>query len=753
MRPADLLPRVQPALARFVAWLAGDAPAAAESLDALAKRYGEAKSRLGRQAVAARLGLGEADLAAFDTALREAVRRIERLPPEAPGFESRNAVIAALRLLSWLETFQQRNPDFRVDLDLPTGNEDVGRKQVRALELILRSLVTERHEDQPHLIAHLKELLSEKVVQQWLAAADRGDVLSGTTFSELASLFVSTQEFPRYEPLYLQTPFLTLLKEKRVTIRHFLDDIRRVRNLLAHNKRVTPLQVQLLDLYYQELVEPLQEAFDQGRTKVNPDLYLDVSEAELDGYFSRLSDDVKAVRDDLAELRAEMTGRLERLQDDTTQIRSTGERVEQRTKAAGRKLWVVIGGVSAAVAVAAVGLWVGLGTQDTAEQLQATTEQTQQTTEQIQETTGQTQESVEQLQQTAEQTQQSIDQMAEGLRQLANTGGLVADAKTPAELYHNARILAQRGETDRAIEAYRQLFAFPIPYADPVMDLVTLLKAKYGNSGAATAVGQVLPPEADPRIVSFARLLAGGESAIDASARLEAEADPYLPELWATAEGLMTLPYDQFAFGLRKRALTYMNRVQVALGDGSMAAFYLDQIRVEAVRQQLGGYLRQFPAGVMEAYDRPVEVDWERFQWVDGEIKQRIMFMWNSGAAAMNRVAPAEFWVRFPGAREPFATWTNLFDPTTAVALAVASYPPDMELPATMKKLALDLAAQQNPMAASFFLPAPPGPFALAEIKFVEIGGVARHLCLAIPNTQSDGDGLVEYRPLSDCGG
>jgi len=773
MRPVELLPRVQPALARFVAWLGAEAPPADETLEGLARRYGEIKSRQGRQAVAARLGLAESDLQAFDTALREAVRRIERLPPEAPGFESRNAVIAALRLLSWLETFQQRHPDFRVDLELPAASEEIGRKQVRALELILRSLVTERHEDQPRLIAHLKELLSEKVVQQWLAAADRGDVLSGTTFSELASLFVSTQEFPRYEPLYQQTPFLTLLKEKRVTIRHFLDDIRRVRNLLAHNKRVTPLQVQLLDLYYQELVEPLQEAFDQGRTKVNPDLYLEVSEAELEGYFSKLSDDVKAVRDDLAELRADLTGRLDRLQDDTTRIRATGERVEQRTKAAGRKLWVVIGGVTAAVAVAAVGLWVGLGTQETTERIDQTTqqtqqtaeqiketteqtqeaaEQTQQTAEQIQETTEQTQESVEQLQQTAEQTQQSVEQMAEGLRQLANTGGLVAEPRTPAELYHNARILAQRGETDRAIEAYRQLFAFPIPYADPVMDLVTLLKAKYGSAGAAAAVGQVLPAGADPRIVSFARLLAGGESAIDASARLEAGVEPYLPELWATVEGLMTLPYDRFAFGLRKRALTYMNRVQAALGDGSMAGFYLDQIRVEAIRQQLGGYLRQFPAGVMEAYDRPVEVDWEKFQWVDGETKLRIMFMWNSGAAAMNRVEPAEFWVRFHGARAPFDAWTDLFDPDTAVALQVASYPPDMELPASMKKLALDLAAQQNPMAASFFLPQPAGPFALAEIRFVEVGGIARHLCLAIPNTQSDGDGAVEYRPLSDCG-
>src|SRR5690606_924220 len=137
-----------------------------------------------------------------------------------------------------------------------------------------------------------------------------------------------------------------------------------------------------------------------------------------------------------------------------------------------------------------------------------------------------------------------------------------AEPTTPAELYHNARLLAQRGESDRAIEVYRELFRFPLPYADPVIDLVTLLKAKYGSGGAGAALDEVLPPESDPRIRSFARLLAGAESSIEASARLEQESDPYLPELWATAEGLMTLPHERFSYGLRKRTLAFLERVQ-----------------------------------------------------------------------------------------------------------------------------------------------------------------------------------------------
>ena len=38
--------------------------------------------------------------------------------------------------------------------------------------------------------------------------------------------------------------------------------------------------------------------------------------------------------------------------------------------------------------------------------------------------------------------------MAEGLKALAQTGGLVSNPSNPAEYYHNARVLIQRGEVD-----------------------------------------------------------------------------------------------------------------------------------------------------------------------------------------------------------------------------------------------------------------------------------------------------------------
>jgi methyl-accepting chemotaxis protein len=477
VRLSDVLPIIPSALAGFVGWLTGQPADPADGLEALAKRYADAKGKQGRDAVATKLGMNDAELTMFDAALREGVRRVGRIAPDAPAYEQRNAVIAALRMVSWLETIADKAPDFAFSAALPGQDDEVGRKQVRALELIIRSLITERYEDQPQLIARLKELLSEKVVQQWLNSSDRGDVLSGTTFSELSSLFVSTQEFPKYDPLYRDTPLLTLLKEKRVTIRNFLDDIRRIRNVLAHNKRVTPTQVALLNMYYDELVEPLQEAHDQGRTKVNPDLYLDVSAEELDGYFGKLSDDLKGVKDDISELRAELGGKIDEVKQDTSAIRETTTRIETGTKSANSKLWVTLAGLAGVAAVVAIILYVVLGTDKKTDQIADTTTRTGEAVDRVEDTTGR-------IEQSQARTEAAIGEIAEAFKRIDKNGGVIENASTPAERYHNALVYEQRGDNANARKEYLAFAEADVDAIDVHDRFARLLRTQDGTAGA-----------------------------------------------------------------------------------------------------------------------------------------------------------------------------------------------------------------------------------------------------------------------------
>ena len=484
VRASDVLPLVQPALVKFISFLNASPADPGASLDDLAKSYADAKGRQGRDAVAARLGMNDAELTMFDATLREGVRRVGRLAPDAPSPETRNATIAALRLLSWLETVADRATDFAFSVALPGQDDDVGRKQVRALELIIRSLITERYEDQPALVARLKELLSEKVVQQWLTASDRGDVLSGTTFSELSSLFVSTQEYPNYDPLYRDTPLLSLLKEKRVTIRNYLDDIRRIRNVLAHNKRVTPAQISLLNMYYEELIEPLQEAHDQGRTKVNPELYLDVSQEELAGYFSTLSEDVKGVKDDIAELRAELGGKLDDVKKDTAAIRETTTRIEGGTRSANTKLWVVLASLAGVAAVVAAILYFVLGTRDTTERIAGDTSATRETTTRIEDKTDRIGEDTRDIKDSTDRIEASIGEIADAFKRIDKNGGIIENAASPAEHYHNAIVYEQRGDSANARKEYLAFAEADVDAIDVYERFARLVRVQDGRAGA-----------------------------------------------------------------------------------------------------------------------------------------------------------------------------------------------------------------------------------------------------------------------------
>lgn len=78
-------------------------------------------------------------------------------------------------------------------------------------------------------------------------------------------------------------------------------------------------------------------------------------------------------------------------------------------------------------------------------------------------------------------------QMAQVLSEIFNvgqTGGLVSDPNTYAEFYHNARLLQQRGAIDLAMQAYEQALFKGYLFVDPLLDLLDLANARYGEDGA-----------------------------------------------------------------------------------------------------------------------------------------------------------------------------------------------------------------------------------------------------------------------------
>ena len=620
--PATLEPVLTNALGRVLGRLqADDVP---DDLGAQAKHYARLKAERGRAAVAAALGLEEAELSLFDAALRDVERT--RAAGDDPQSQ-RNAVIAGVRLLSWLETIQQRTPE----LDLDTVeidalvSEDVGRKQVRALELIVRSLITESYGDQEALLARLRDALNEKVVAKWQAGADAGDILSGCTFSELAGLFVSKEEFARYETLYEDSPFLTLLKQRRKTIQSFLDDVRRIRNALAHNKRITNTQLSLLDLYYEEVVSPVQTAHDQGETKVDPAAYLDASREDLDGWFGGLQADVQSVRDDLGELRTDVMASLGALAEDTAEIKET-------TRGVNRKLVGVAIGVAVLIGL---GVFLALQGGDTQEDVQTvketaertetiarttaegvetlrdttreTAEATREVAERVEETTEATREvgekvdeateatrrvgekvdeatetmeaAIEAMEETTAKVVQTLEELRDGFAALTRTGGIIADARRPQELYHNARLYEQRGDTAQAMQSYRRFFAFDdLEFVDPHLRFQSFVKLQNGVAGAREIYYELKRAAPDNLAMAFAwNLLLDGDARVQGlEALLEAHPE-FAPASYALSRDYSVARLGSQSLADKREEKRLLERFLQLKEEGSFLRYYLDQ--------------------------------------------------------------------------------------------------------------------------------------------------------------------------------
>lgn len=441
--PEELRAHVTTCLGRALAHLTRDPEGVPDSLDAQLKLWQRVKGERGRKAVAGDLGLHEAEIALFDAALRDVERTDGAADEGAVG--ARNAALARLRLLGWFETIGERTRALSLEAGVEASvSEDLGRKQVRAVELVVRSLITESYGEQEALVARLREGLGERVVEKWQSTADAGDILSGCTFSELASLFVSKSEFERYESLYEDTPFLTLLKQRRRTMQSFLDDIRRIRNVLAHNKRISAIQLSLLDLYYEELMSPVQTAHDEGETQVDPADHLDASKEDMERYVAGLHEDVQEVRGDIASLRADVMASL-------GVIEETTARIDTRTKGIDTKLVAIGAGVLGLIVLVLVLVNLGGETKQAVDETQETAERTEavvrDTKDAVDEGTAASRDAAEAAKEASAASKETADVTKEAAKDMAEAAKGVEEAKD--EVAKGAETMKEAAESSK----------------------------------------------------------------------------------------------------------------------------------------------------------------------------------------------------------------------------------------------------------------------------------------------------------------
>lgn len=305
----------------------------------------------GWAAVAKRLHLNDAEMSNFTLQLRLLQQRV---PQYESGQEvSDNQLIAATRFVTALEHVRLQQPLLTYNTGLAPADDahqQQAQKQVRALELMLKMLVLKAWPDPARLNNHLKTLFSADQVRRWLRQGERNDVLSGMKFSELALMVVDKKEFSRYyASLFSDPQLLTLMVEPRKTLQTFLDHIRLIRNTLLAGQPLTAAQIVLMDSYYAQIAGPVQRAFEQGRTRINPAELMAVDSSELHRFWEHAQQKNKATGGDIFEIRENIDKPQRRLE----------RTPEQRDQLISGLLWGAVGVMVLAMLVGGVWLFVG----------------------------------------------------------------------------------------------------------------------------------------------------------------------------------------------------------------------------------------------------------------------------------------------------------------------------------------------------------------------------------------------------------
>jgi hypothetical protein len=302
----------------------------------------------GWTAVAKQLNLNDAEMSTFTLQLRLLQQRVPQY--ESGQDVTENQLIAAMRFVTTLEHLRLQQPLLTYNTELAHGSEiqqQQAHKQVRAIELMMKGLIQQAWPDQVRLNNHLKTLFNADRVRRWLKLGDINDVLSGMMFSELAQLLVDKKEFSRYyASLFSDPAMLTLLVEPRITLQTFLDDIRQIRNSITVQRALSSAQILLLDRYYTQVTRPVQRAFEEGRTRVNPAGLLAVDASELHAFWEKAQKMDRVTGGDLFEVRDTIEKPAQR----------APRTPEQREQLISGVLWGAVGVM--VIAIIAGGVWL-----------------------------------------------------------------------------------------------------------------------------------------------------------------------------------------------------------------------------------------------------------------------------------------------------------------------------------------------------------------------------------------------------------
>lgn len=165
---------------------------------------------------------------------------------------------------------------------------------------------------------------------------------------------------------------------------------------------------------------------------------------------------------------------------------------------------------------------------------------------------------------------------AQAFEKLAKSGGLVRDAASAPELYHNARVFEGRGESANARRDYLAFANLGTDHIDPLLRLAGLIRAQDGRAGARETFADLARSKGRAAALVHILQFDGAEKLSRLAAFAEANPD-FAPVHALLAVELGEDRQNTQTIDERRRELAAIARFLVAEREGRLVPFFLDQ--------------------------------------------------------------------------------------------------------------------------------------------------------------------------------
>ena len=131
-----------------------------------------------------------------------------------------------------------------------------------------------------------------------MKSAEKDNILSGTLLEQLRIIFSNKEDYPSYYDAYFDSASgLNYAASTRETLSQFLQSLNHIRNKIAHHKKLTESEMLLLNEYFDQVVEPLRTAHQQGRLQADPDALYRAPADAIKAYQAQLAKLTDAAQD------------------------------------------------------------------------------------------------------------------------------------------------------------------------------------------------------------------------------------------------------------------------------------------------------------------------------------------------------------------------------------------------------------------------------------------------------------------------